>query len=245
MVGIVCTQKSMPNKDELIEMLRLSIPNIASVVQNINSRRTNVILGDITRVLYGKDSIDDKIGEFTFQIAAKSFFQVNTKQAEILYKTALDYAQLTGEEQVVDLYCGIGTISLLLAQKAKNVWGIEIAEVAVEDAKTNAKNNGIENVEFFKADVNLALEKISKKTRLDVIVLDPPRAGCDKALLETIINSKPKRVVYVSCNPATLARDLRILVDSGLYELVKVQPVDMFAQTSHVECVVLLEKVEK
>ena len=243
MAGIVCTQKSMPHKEELIEMLKLSIPNITSVVQNINSRRTNVILGDITKVLYGKESIADKIGEFTFQIAAKSFFQVNTKQAEVLYKTALDYAQLTGEEQVVDLYCGIGTISLFLAKQAKKVWGIEIVDVAVEDAKINAKANGIENVEFFKADVNLALEKISKKTRLDVVVLDPPRAGCDKALLDTIVNSKPKRVVYVSCNPATLARDLRILVDSGLYELVKVQPVDMFGQTSHVETVVLMSRV--
>lgn len=242
MVGIVCAQKSMPNKDELILMLQERIPKLASVVQNVNSRRTNVVMGEHTRVLWGKSSIEDRIGEFSFDISANSFFQVNTQQANALYSTALEFAELTGKENVVDLYCGIGTISLFLAAKAKHVWGLEIVGEAIENAKTNAMSNKIANVEFNCVDVAVGLEKINKKKRMDVIVLDPPRAGCDKAVLDHIIQANPKRIVYVSCNPASLARDLRILVDSGNYELVKVQPVDMFAQTSHVECVALIER---
>lgn len=245
MAGLVCTQKSLPNKEELIAMLQMSIPKLTSVVQNINSRSTNVIMGEHTRVIWGKPTITDKIGDFSFEISANSFFQVNTRQANILYSKALEFAELTGKENVVDLYCGIGTISLFLAAKAKHVWGFEIASAAIENAKDNAMVNQIANVEFNCQDVAVGLEKINKKKRMDVIVLDPPRAGCDKALLEHIINAKPQRIVYVSCNPASLARDLRILVDSGSYELIKVQPVDMFAQTAHVEVVSQLIRVEK
>lgn len=245
MAGLVCTQKSLPNKEELIAMLQMSIPKLTSVVQNINSRSTNVIMGEHTRVIWGKPTITDKIGDFSFEISANSFFQVNTRQANILYSKALEFAELTGKENVVDLYCGIGTISLFLAAKAKHVWGFEIASAAIENAKDNAMANQIANVEFNCQDVAVGLEKINKKKRMDVIVLDPPRAGCDKALLEHIINAKPQRIVYVSCNPASLARDLRILVDSGSYELTQVQPVDMFAQTAHVEVVSQLIRVEK
>lgn len=245
MAGLVCTQKSLPNKEELIVMLRERIPNLVSIVQNINSRRTNVIMGEHTRVVWGKPTITDKIGGFSFDISANSFFQVNTKQANALYSKALEFAELTGKENVVDLYCGIGTISLFLASKAKQVWGFEIVDVAIENAKDNAMANKISNVEFSCVDVAVGLEKLSKKKKLDVIVLDPPRAGCDKPVLEHIINANPKRIVYVSCNPASLARDLRILVDSGKYELVQVQPVDMFAQTSHVENVAQLVRVDK
>ena len=243
MAGLVCTQKSLPNKEELVEMLRESIPKLVSVVQNINSRRTNVIMGEHTRVIWGKPSITDSIGGFSFDISANSFFQVNTAQANALYGQALEFAELTGKENVVDLYCGIGTISLFLASKAKHVWGFEIVDVAIENAKDNAMANKTANVEFSCVDVAIGLEKLSKKKRLDVIVLDPPRAGCDKAVLDHIVEANPERIVYVSCNPASLARDLRILVDSGKYELVQVQPVDMFAQTSHVETVVLMSRV--
>lgn len=237
MVGLVCTQKSLPNKDELVEMLKEGIPNLTSVIQNINSRNTNVIMGEHTRVIWGSPTITDKIGNFSFDISANSFFQVNTKQASALYATALEFAELTGKENVADLYCGIGTISLFLASKAKQVWGIEIVNAANENAKDNAMKNQITNTEFICQDVAIGLEKLSKKKKLDVIVLDPPRAGCDKLVLERIISANPARIVYVSCNPASLARDLKILVDSGQYQLVKVQPVDMFAQTAHIESV--------
>ena len=245
MVGLVCTQKSLPNKEELIETLRMNIPNLASVIQNINSYRTNVVLGEHTRVLYGKPAIADKIGNFEFNISAASFFQVNTAQANVLYQTALEFADLSGQEHVIDLYCGIGTISLFLAKKAKMVWGIELSSVAVENAKENAMRNQIGNVEFNCADATVAMAKLAKKKNIEVIVLDPPRAGCDKQVLEHILQIAPKKIVYVSCNPASLARDMRILADSGEYELAKVQPVDMFAQTSHVECVALMSRVQK
>lgn len=245
MVGLVCTQKSLPNKLELVEMLKANIPNLVSVVQNLNSSNTNVIMGRTNIVLYGKSVIADKIGSFTFEISATSFFQVNTKQAEKLYQTALDYAKLSGTETVVDLYCGIGTLSLFLAQKAKNVIGVEVVPIAIDNAKENAKFNKVKNIEFICDDATVAMQQISRKNNIDVVVLDPPRAGCEKPLLEQIIQTLPQRIVYVSCNPASLARDIKILTDSGDYKLVKVQPVDMFGQTAHVETVVLMSRVEK
>lgn len=242
MVGLVCTQKSLPNKDELVSMLQTNIPNLVSVVQNVNSQKTNVVLGRHTRVLFGKECLVDKIGDFSFEISATSFFQVNTKQAAKLYSTAVDFADLHGTENVLDLYCGIGTISLFLAKKAKFVRGIEVVPVAVENAKENAMRNQMGNVEFVCADTAPAMEKLSQKKNIDVIVLDPPRVGCAKEVLESMIAVAPQKIVYVSCNPASLARDVKILANSGRYELVKVQPVDMFAQTSHVECVALIER---
>jgi 23S rRNA (uracil1939-C5)-methyltransferase len=206
-------------------------------VQNVNDKRTNVIFGDKTTVLYGSESIHDSIGNVQFAISARSFYQVNPVQTKVLYEKALEYAGLNGEETVIDAYCGIGTISLFLAQKAKKVYGVEIVKEAIEDANRNAELNGITNVEFAVGEAEKVIPEWYKQgITADVIVVDPPRKGCDQALLDTIIAMKPKRVVYVSCNPGTLARDLRILEDGG-FKTEEIQPVDMFPQTTHVECV--------
>ena len=216
------------------------LPKVKSVVQNVNSKRTNVILGEKTSVLWGNEVIYDYIGDVKFAISALSFYQVNPVQTKVLYDKALEYAGLSGEESVIDAYCGIGTISLFLAQKAKKVFGVEIVPEAIEDAKRNAELNGITNASFAAGEAEVVIPKWYKEgNAADVFVVDPPRKGCDEALLRTIIDMKPKKVVYVSCNPATLARDLRILEDGG-YQTVEVQPVDMFPQTTHVECVAQL-----
>ncbi|OIJ18668.1 23S rRNA (uracil-5-)-methyltransferase RumA [Anaerobacillus alkalidiazotrophicus] len=240
MVVLVTRSKELPNKTNLIEEIREKLPNVTSIVQNINTKRTNVIFGDQTVVLWGEDYIYDMIGDVKFAISARSFYQVNPEQTKVLYDKALDYAELNGSETVIDAYCGIGTISLFLAQKAKHVYGVEIVPEAIDDAKRNAKLNGMTNVDFAVG----GAEKVipwwyTQGIRADTIVVDPPRKGCDDALLDTIIKMKPKRVVYVSCNPATLARDLRVLEDGG-YKTVEVQPVDMFPHTTHVECCSLL-----
>ncbi|MGC5326247.1 23S rRNA (uracil(1939)-C(5))-methyltransferase RlmD [Brevibacillus sp. SYSU BS000544] len=240
MVVLITTESFIPSRDHFIESIRTQIPNVKSIVQNINEKRTNVIFGDTTNTLWGSDVIYDTIGPVKFAISARSFYQVNPTQTEVLYNKTLEYAGLTGEESVIDAYCGIGTISLFLAQKAKHVYGVEIVPEAISDAHRNAELNGITNASFA---VGAAEEVIpawkEKGIRPDVIVVDPPRKGCDEALLTTILQMKPKRVVYVSCNPSTLARDLKVLGD--LYELKEVQPVDMFPHTGHVECTVLLK----
>ena len=242
MVCLVTAQVSIPHIDALISLLKKSIPHLTSVVQNINTRRTNVILGAQTKVLYGTPTIHDSIGPLTFNISAQSFFQVNSEQARRLYETALEFADLQGHETVADVYCGTGTITLFLAQKAKKVYGIEIVAPAIQDAVKNAKDNGLTNAEFILGDaVEKLPELIKHGVRPDVIVLDPPRAGCGEPVLKAIAESQPNRVVYVSCNPATLARDLAYLHTHG-YEPVKVQPVDMFPRTHHVETVVLLSR---
>ncbi|MDG5473618.1 23S rRNA (uracil(1939)-C(5))-methyltransferase RlmD [Jeotgalibacillus sp. ET6] len=241
MVVLVTRTKKIPYEAELVTALKEQIEGLASIIHNINAEKTNVIMGESSNVLWGSEVIYDSIGDIRFAISARSFYQINPVQTEVLYKKALEYAELTGEESVVDAYCGIGTISLFLAQKAKKVYGVEIVEQAIEDAKKNAELNGIHNAEFEAGpaeEVIPAWHKEGKKA--DVIVVDPPRKGCDEALLQTILEMKPKRVVYVSCNPGTLARDLRVLEDGG-YHTVEVQPVDMFPQTSHVECVAWLE----
>jgi 23S rRNA (uracil1939-C5)-methyltransferase len=187
--------------------------------------------------LWGAEYIYDYIGGIKFAISARSFYQVNPEQTRVLYEKALEYAGLTGEETVIDAYCGIGTISLFLAKKAKKVYGVEVVPEAIEDAKRNAELNGITNVEFAIGEAEAVIPKwYEQGIHADCIVVDPPRKGCDETLLQTIIAMKPKRVVYVSCNPATLARDLRILEDGG-YQTIEVQPVDMFPHTAHVECV--------
>lgn len=227
--------------------------NIASLVVNINKEDTNVILGRECVTLYGRPYIEDYIGDIKFQISPLSFFQVNPKQTEVLYNKALEFANLTGNEAVWDLYCGIGTISLFLAKNAGMVYGVEIVPQAIEDAKNNAGINGIDNAEFFvgKAEEVVTAFYESRKaddgtghnmTRPDVIVVDPPRKGCDEKLLDTIVTMSPQRVVYVSCDSATLARDLKVLSERG-YKIVKVQPVDQFANTVHVETVCLLSKL--
>ena len=244
MVCLVTAQVDVPHTAELIGMLREELPKLTSVVQNINTRRTNVILGPETKVLYGTPTIHDSIGPLTFNISAQSFFQVNSEQAQRLYEKALEFADLQGDETVADVYCGTGTITLFLAQKAKKVYGIEIVAPAIRDAVKNAADNGVTNADFILGDaVEKLPELIESGVRPDVIVLDPPRAGCGEPVLAAIAQSQPKRVVYVSCNPATLARDLAYLNDHG-YKTVKVQPVDMFPRTHHVETVVLLTRQE-
>lgn len=240
MVVMITRTQDIPNQKKIIEEISQAIPGIKSIVQNVNPKRTNVIFGEQTRVLWGEDVIYDFIGDIKFAISARSFYQVNPEQTKVLYDKAIEYANLSGEETVIDAYCGIGTISLFLAQKAKNVYGVEIVPEAIEDARKNAELNGISNAEFAVGEAEVVIPNWYKQgIQADVLVVDPPRKGCDQALLDTIINMKPEKVVYVSCNPATLARDLRILEDGG-YKTVEVQPVDMFPQTMHVEAVAKL-----
>ena len=242
MVCLIINGQELPHQKELIEKL-CEMPGMTSISLNINKKRNNVILGDKVKTIWGQEFITDKIGDISYEISPLSFFQVNPKQTWKLYSKALEYADLHGEETVWDLYCGIGTISLFLAQKARFVRGVEIVPAAIEDAKRNAKINNIENVEFFvgKAEEVLPREYEKNGVYADVIVVDPPRKGCDEMLLKTILKMQPKRVVYVSCDSATLARDLRFLCDNG-YELKKVCGVDQFPQTVHVETVVLLSQ---
>ncbi|MGX4587646.1 23S rRNA (uracil(1939)-C(5))-methyltransferase RlmD [Paenibacillus chitinolyticus] len=240
MVVLVTNGKEIPHAQEWIEQIRAAIPGVASICQNVNTGRTNVIFGATTRVLWGREVIYDYIGDVKFAISARSFFQVNPVQTEALYGKALEYAGLTGGETVVDAYCGIGTISLFLAKHAKKVYGVEIVPEAIEDAKRNAELNGIRNAEFAVGGAEDVLPEWQRAgVRPDVIVVDPPRKGCDERLLDTILQLRPERVVYVSCNASTLARDLRVLEDGG-YRTVCVQPVDMFPHTVHVESVALL-----
>ena len=240
MVVLVTKTADIPQKNKLVEKIVARLPKIKSIVHNVNSKRTNVILGEKTKVLWGTEVIYDYIGEVKFAISPLSFYQVNPDQTKVLYNKALEYAGLSGEETVIDAYCGIGTISLFLAQKAKKVLGVEVVPEAIEDAKRNAELNHITNAEFAAGEAETVIpEWYEKGVEADVLVVDPPRKGCDETLLQTIIDMKPKKVVYVSCNPATLARDLRILEDGG-YRTVEVQPVDMFPHTVHVECCSLL-----
>ena len=243
MVVLVTKSHKFPQAEAAVAKIRELVPNVTSIVQNVNSEKTNVIFGNETVTLWGKDTIEDTIGNVRFEISARSFYQVNPEQTEVLYKQALDYAQLTGNERVIDAYCGIGSISLFLAQKAGYVMGVEIVPQAIEDAKRNAEINGFTNTYFEAGAAEEVIPRWYKEGKeADVLVVDPPRKGCDEALLNTIIEQKPKRVVYVSCNPATLARDLRILEDGG-YKTQEVQPVDMFPHTTHCEAVAWLELV--
>lgn len=243
MIVLVTKTKRIPQQDQLVAEIVKRLPHVKSIIHNINPKRTNVILGEETTNLWGNEVIYDFIGDVKFAISALSFYQVNPVQTKVLYEKALEYAGLTGEETVIDAYCGIGTISLFLAKKAKQVYGVEIVPEAIEDARKNAALNGIENVEFAVGEAEKIIPKwIAEGIRPDVLVVDPPRKGCDAALLETIIDMKLNRIVYVSCNPATLARDLHILEEGG-YRTVEVQPVDMFGQTVHVELVALMSRV--
>ncbi|ERT57118.1 23S rRNA (uracil(1939)-C(5))-methyltransferase RlmD [Megasphaera vaginalis (ex Srinivasan et al. 2021)] len=243
MVCLVTACDMVPHLKDLTRMLRESIPNLTGFVQNVNKRHTNVILGAKTKVIYGKPTIRDSIGTLTFNISAQSFFQVNSEQAQRLYEKALEFADLKGQETVVDVYCGTGTITLFLAQRAKQVYGIEIVAPAIKDAVKNAGDNRIANAEFLLGDAAYKLpELLGSGIRPDVIIVDPPRAGCEEKVLTAIARVKPKRIVYVSCNPATLARDLAYMAAKG-YKTEKVQPVDMFPMTHHVETVALLSKL--
>ncbi len=240
MVCLIINGRRLPKAEKLVEKLR-RIPGMTSITCNINEKQTNVILGQELQLLWGSPYIQDSIGEIRYRISPLSFYQVNPAQTRVLYGKALEYAGLTGRETVWDLYCGIGTISLFLARNAREVHGVEIVPAAIEDARENAKLNGIDNAFFYVGKAEEVLpEKYQKEgVQADVIVLDPPRKGCDAALLETIVKMAPERVVYVSCDSATLARDLKYLCEEG-YALERVCPVDMFPMTVHVETVCLL-----
>ena len=248
MVCLIINGKSLPHGEKLVEALR-KMDGMTSISLNCNTERTNVILGHKTIVLWGQEYITDQIGDISYEISPVSFYQVNPVQTEKLYGLALEYADLHGEETVWDLYCGIGTISLFLAQKAKQVYGVEIIPQAIENAKRNAVKNGIENAEFFVGKSEEVLPEFyekeaaaGRKAHADVIVVDPPRKGCDEKLLDTIVKMAPDRVVYVSCDSATLARDLKILCEQG-YELKRVRAVDQFCHTVHTEAVCCLHRV--
>ena len=242
MVCLILNGNKIPKEEQLVKSL-CEIPGMTSITINVNKKHSNVILGEEIRLLWGQEYITDRIGDISYQISPLSFYQVNPMQTQKLYAKALEYADLHGEETVWDLYCGIGTISLFLAQKAKFVRGVEIVPAAIENAKENAKLNGLENTEFFVGKAEEVLPREYKKNGVyaDVIVVDPPRKGCDETLLETMVEMNPDRIVYVSCDSATLARDLKYLYERG-YELRKVCPVDQFGMTVHVETVVLLSQ---
>ena len=251
MVCLVITQKQgekdtfLPAADTLINALR-RIPGMTSISVSINNDDTNVIMGDEIHVLWGSNTIQDSLCGLRFHISPLSFYQVNPVQAERLYNKAIEYAALTGAETVWDLYCGIGTITLAMARKAGQVYGVESIPQAIEDARENATINGISNADFYvgKAEEVLPQKYAEEGIRADVIVVDPPRKGCDEQCLATMLKMQPQRIVYVSCDSATLARDLRILCDGG-YKLEKVCPADMFAWTVHVETVCLLSKLHE
>lgn len=245
MVCLVINGKKLPKEEELVRRLT-QIDGMTSIVLNTNRENTNVILGKENRLLWGREYIEDFIGDVKYQISPLSFYQVNPAQTEKLYGTALEYAGLTGSETVWDLYCGIGTISLFLAKQAGKVYGVEIVPQAIADAKRNAALNGLANVEFYvgKAEEVLPEKYRTEGIRADVIVIDPPRKGCQEAVLDTMVKMAPNRIVYVSCDSATLARDLAYLCSRG-YELKRVRATDMFPMACHVECVVLMSKVQK
>ena len=258
MVCLIVNAKSLPKEELLCDVLTKEVPAIKSICLNVNLKDTNVIMGDETRLLWGKETIEDELDGVKFNISARSFYQINPVQTERLYKKALDYANLTGKESVWDLYCGIGTISLFLARKAGQVYGVEIIPEAIADAKENAKLNAISNAEFFvgkaeevlpefynkqkEAGSGISEKKENDMLHPDVIVVDPPRKGCDEKCLETMLQMEPERIVYVSCDSATLARDLKILCEEK-YELKAWQCYDQFSRTVHVETVVSLVKI--
>lgn len=242
MVVIVTNSNELPFGNKLIDLLICNVEGLKSVIQNINMSSTNVVLGKENKVLWGNDTITDYIGEFKFKISPLSFFQVNPVQTRILYEKALEYAELTGNETVFDAYCGTGTISLFLSKKAKKVYGVEIVPDAIENAIENASDNHVYNAEFVVGESEKIIPWMIKKgIKADVVVVDPPRKGCAPELLEAIGQMKPDRIVYVSCDPATLARDLSILAGLG-FETIEAQPVDMFPQTASIETVAKLKR---
>ena len=242
MVCMILNGTRMPEVKELVDEL-IKIPGMTSITINVNTKQTNVIMGQEMKSVWGQDYITDYIGNVKYQISPLSFFQVNPVQTRKLYERALEYADVESGETVWDLYCGIGTISLFLAQKAKQVYGVEIVPQAIEDAKHNALLNGFTNAEFYvgKAEDVLPKKYREENIKADVIVVDPPRKGCDEALLQTVVQMRPKRVVYVSCDSATLARDLKYLTSEG-YEVIEGTVVDQFPHTVHTEAVVKLER---
>lgn len=242
MLIIVTAKENIPNLKKIVDELTNSMDEIKTVVQNINPLNTNVVMGKRNITLYGNGTIEDTIDDLIFTISPETFFQINSIQTEKLYKTAIEYANLNKNDICFDLYCGIGTISLIAAKYAKKVYGVEIVEQSIINARDNAKLNNIDNVEFYSGKTEVILPLLYEQNiSADVIILDPPRKGCEQEVLDTIINLSPKKVVYVSCNPQTLARDIKILESRG-YKLEKVQPVDQFPWTLHCEVVCKIEK---
>ena len=241
MCVIVINGHKIPNENELVENLKTRYPEIKAIVKNINMKNTNVILGQENINLYGNGYIEDILGEYKFKISPLSFYQVNPVQAEKLYNLGVSMAEITKNDVVFDLYCGIGTISLFMSKFAKKVYGIEIVEEAVKMAKENAQNNNVSNTEFFAGDVEIVLDDLinNKGLKADVVMFDPPRKGLDKKSIDNILNIRPKKIVYISCNPATLIRDLADFENE--YDIKTIIPVDMFPFTSHVECVAILQ----
>lgn len=242
MVCLVCTSGKLPQTDRLIDLLKTNVPSLTSLMVNINKKDTNVVLGDTGFTLYGKDHITDELCGLTFRLSPLSFYQVNTEQAERLYELARQEAGLTGAETLLDLYCGTGTIGLSMARDVKSLIGVEIVPEAVEDAIRNAADNGIPNARFITADAAKAARQLEQEgIQPDVVIVDPPRKGCDESLIGTIVRMAPSRVVYVSCDPATLSRDLKRFAEQG-YTTTQVTPVDMFPRTQHVEVVASLRR---
>ena len=241
MCVIVINGHKIPNENELVENLKTRYPEIKAIVKNINIKNTNVILGQENINLYGTGYIEDILGEYKFKISPLSFYQVNPVQAEKLYNLGVSMAEITKNDVVFDLYCGIGTISLFMSKFAKKVYGIEIVEEAVKMAKENAESNNVSNTEFFAGDVEIVLDDLinNKGIKADVVMFDPPRKGLDKKSIENILKIKPKKIVYISCNPATLIRDLADFENE--YDIKTIIPVDMFPYTSHIECVSVLQ----
>lgn len=237
---LVVNGKSIPKETQLIEELTSKFPQIKTIVKNINMRNTNVILGKENVNIYGDGYIEDILGEYTFRISPLSFYQVNPVQAEKLYNLGVEMAQITKQDTVFDLYCGIGTITLFMSKYAKKVYGIEIVEEAIEAAKENAKMNNVDNTEFYAGDVEVVLDDLinNKGISADIVMFDPPRKGLDRNSINNILKIKPKKIVYISCNPATLIRDLAFFEDQ--YDIKTIVPVDMFPFTSNVECVAVL-----
>ena len=242
MVVLVVSSPIFPSKNNFVKALRKEHPEITTVVLNINDKKTSMVLGERDIVLYGKGYIEDTLCGCVFRISPQSFYQVNPVQTEVLYGKAIEYAGLSGKERVIDAYCGIGTIGMIASRHAKEVIGIELNKDAIRDARINAKRNQITNMTFLNADAGKCMVSMAHAgERADVVFMDPPRAGSDEAFLSSVVKLNPKKVVYVSCNPETLARDLKYLTGHG-YQVQEMQPVDMFCWTGHVECVTLLQR---
>ena len=240
MVVLVLSSPILPSKNNFVKALRKEHPEITTVVLNVNDKKTSMVLGERDIVLYGKGYIEDTLCGCTFRISPQSFYQINPVQTERLYQTAIDYAELTGKERVIDAYCGIGTIGMVASKKAREVIGVELNRNAVKDARINAKLNQIKNITFYEGDAGKFMVSMAEEgEKADVVFMDPPRSGSDEAFLSSVIKLAPKRIVYVSCGPDTLARDLKYLTGHG-YKVKKIQPVDMFGFTQHTEIVCLL-----
>ena len=240
MLIIVTAQEALPNIEKLVNELTSNIKELKTIVQNINSKDTNLVMGSKNIILYGDGTINDTIGDFVFTISPGTFFQINSMQTEKLYEKAIEYADLDKNDICFDLYCGIGTISLMAANRAKKIYGVEIVEQSIINARENAQLNNVTNTEFYAGETEKILPMLYKKNiAADVIIVDPPRKGCEKEVIDTIIDLSPKKVVYVSCSPQSLARDIKLL-ESGGYKLKKIQPVDQFPWTLHVEAIILM-----